>query len=165
MSDGVNEVPEHDRLLQETCEAIVMAVAAAIDSEPPARVSVMSLPGGGAVGKQITIDITEPDKPLNLCRLAMLDGDVAPEGEVARIEYEHEKPGKFGTVRIYSIQSVRKQAGRLVLLENFLASSPQEVREQDFRPIESESYAQTTVLKTLQDWARYRLWQIQQGKK
>jgi hypothetical protein len=50
----------------------------------------------------------------------------------------------------------------LVLLENFLADDPQLVREEDFRPILSEAYAQQTVLKSVQDWARYRAWQRQE---
>jgi hypothetical protein len=50
-------------------------------------------------------------------------------------------------------------------MENFLAESSQTVREEDYRPILSDSYAQETVLKSIQDWTKYRLWQIQEAKK
>jgi hypothetical protein len=92
---------------------------------------------------------------MNVCRLSLLDPDLAPAGEVVRIEYEHDKQTSHGISRVYSIQSIRGRAGELVLLENFLAAAPGEVRETDFRPIQSERYAQQTVLSTLKDWTRY----------
>jgi hypothetical protein len=156
---------EHDQLLQATCEAIVQAAASAVDAEPPTLAKQMNLPGVGLVGKQITIDATGEDGLLNMCRMSVLNPDVAPEGEIVRMEFEHEKEGKFGKQMVYSIQSVRRRAGQFVLLENFLAERPEEVREEDFRQIESESYAQETVLKTLKDWAGFRRWQLQGGRK
>jgi hypothetical protein len=154
-------IPEHDRLLQATCEAIVTAAAQCVDAEPTAGVVGLQLPDQQIVGKQITIDATEKG-PHNICRVAVLNADLAPEGEVTRIEYEHDKQTNHGPQRVYSIQSVRRKAGVLVLMENFLAENAAEVREADFRPIESESYAQQTVFKTLQEWAHYRAWQLQQ---
>ena len=72
-----------------------------------------------------------------------------------RLEYDHDKQGKFEVRRVYSIQSVRRVRGELVLLENFLAENSSDVREADFRPVLSESYARATVLSTVQDWIRY----------
>jgi hypothetical protein len=158
-------LPADDKLLQETCETIVKSAAQAIDAEPAARAVSLRVPGGQMVGKQILIDASEKGNAHNICRLAIMNADISPEGEVARIEYEHDKQTKFGIQRVYSIQSVRRRSGELVLLENFLADSPSEVREQDFRPISSESYARATVLKTLEDWTRYRAWQLQEAGK
>lgn len=155
-----------DELLQETCQTIINTAATAIDAEQPEHAVSLRVPSGQLVGKQIMIDASEKGNGLNICRIAVLNADVSPEAEVARIEYEHDKQTKYGVQRVYSIQSVRKKQGSLVLLENFMAESAREVREQDFRPISSESYAQSTVLKTLQDWTRYRAWQLQEaGKK
>jgi hypothetical protein len=164
VADGV-DLRTPDQLLQETCQTIVTAAAQAIDAEPASRTSSLRLPGGPVVGKQITIDATEKGGLLNMCRLAVLDPEVAPEGEVARIEYEHDKQTKFGAQRVYSIQSVRRKGGELVLLENFLAETPTTVREEDFRPIQSEKYAQETVLATLQEWTHFRAWQLQEMRK
>lgn len=152
-----------DELLQETCQMIITTVAEAIDREPPGRVTVLN--EGGVVGKQIVLDASEQAGRYNLCRLAVLDVDTSQFGEAARIEFEHDKDTKFGVQRVYSIQSVRKKAGKFFLLENFLATGPESVREADFRPIMSESYAQETVLKTLRDWTRYRQWQLQHPNK
>jgi hypothetical protein len=157
-------IPEHDRLLQATCDVIVREAAQAIDATPPGQALVMKTPDGQAVGKQITIDASETKGQHNICRLAVLNAELAPAGEVTRIEYEHDKQTKYGTTRVYSIQSVRMRGGKLVLMENFLADSPAQVREQDFEPIESESYAQQTVWKTLQEWTHYHRWQMQQQK-
>lgn len=157
-------VPDHDKLLQATCSAIVSVTAAAIDNELASHTANLKLPGGPVVGKQITIDASEKGM-VNLCRLSALDSALAPEGEVVRVEYEHDEQGKYGLRRVYSIQSVRKRGAELVLLENFLAESPESVREADFRPISSEFYAQSTVLKTLQDWTRFRAWQRQEAKR
>jgi len=136
----------------------------AVDQELVSHTLSLRLPGGPVVGKQVTVDATEKSGLLNMCRIAVLNPDVAPEGEVVRLEYEHDRQTKFGPQRIYSIQSVRRQGGRLVLLENFLAESPDHVREEDFRPISSEAYARQTVLKTLHDWAVYRAWQLQKTR-
>lgn len=154
-----------DQLLQATCEEIVTVIAQSIEAEPVQSRQVMRLPAGAEVGHQIGIDATEKGGLLNRCRISILNVDAAPAGEAARIEYEHDKQGKFGVRRVYSIQSVRRRYGGLVLLENFLAESPEMVREEDFRPIESEAYARTTVLKAVQDWARYRAWQLQEAHK
>ena len=102
---------------------------------------------------------------MNRCRLSFLNPDLAPDGEIVRIEYEHDKQGKYGVHRVYSVQSVRRQGRTLVLLENFLAENVQTVREEDFRPILSEAYAQETVLKSVRDWTGYRAWQLQSGGK
>jgi hypothetical protein len=164
MTDVIDPRSE-DQLLQATCESIVTAAAKAIDAEPAGKASNLRLPEGPMVGRQITIDATEKDGPANICRLSVMDPALAPAGEVVRIEYEHDKQGKFGLQRVYSIQSVRQKAGELVLMENFLAESASQVREADFRPIHSEAYAQETVLKTLEDWTRYRAWQLQEARK
>jgi hypothetical protein len=154
---------EHDQLLQATCEAIVSAAATTVDAEPPNLARMLKTPDGMAIGKQVIIDATEADGLLNMCRVSVLNPDLAPEGEIVRVEYEHEKQTKFEREMVYSIQSVRRRAGKFVLLENFLAERPETVREEDFRPIESESYAQQTVLKTIRDWGHYRAWQLQGG--
>ena len=159
MSEAAN-----DQITQATCEAIVSAIAVAVESEIPSRVVSMRLPDGGIVGKQLVIDATEPGGRANMCRIGLLNPDIAPEGEAVRIEFEHDRQTKFGVQRVYSIQSLRRQAGRLVLMENFLAQEPKDVREEDFRPITSEVYAKTTVLKTVQDYARYRAWQLQEAR-
>jgi hypothetical protein len=161
----MSDIPEHDRLLQATCEAIVTTAAQCVDAETPGHVMALRLPGGQIVGKQVVIDATEKGGPMNTCRLAVLNWELAPEGEAARIEYEHDKQTKHGVQRVYSIQSVRRRGGELVLLENFLAETAAAVREADFRRIESESYAQQTVLQTLQEWTHFRAYQLQQGGK
>jgi hypothetical protein len=152
----------NDPVLQTTCNDIVTLIAEAIDREPAGNRQAMSLPGGGVIGQQITIDAAEEGK-MNRCRFSILDVNQSPAGEVARIEYVHDKQGKFEVRRVYSIQSVRRQAGGLTLLENFLALGPDSVREEDFRPIRSEAYAQTVVLKAVRDWAHWRQWQLQEG--
>ena len=154
-------VPDHDKLLQATCEAIVTAAAQCVDAEPDTGAVALQLPNQTIVGKQITIDAGEKAAH-NICRIAVLNADLAPEGEVTRIEFEHDKQTSHGMQRVYSIQSIRRKRGVLVLMENFLAENAAGVREADFRPIESESYAQETVFKTLQEWAHYRAWQLQQ---
>lgn len=161
----MSSAPRDDDLLQPTCQMIVDTVTQAVGSEPPANVVTISLLGGLAMGKQMTIDATDPEKGMNICRLSVLDANASPNGEIVRMEYQHEKIGKFGKQSIYSVQSVRRQGNQLVLLENFLASSPTEVRDEDFRLIQSEQYAQQTVLTTVRDWARYRAWQIQESGK
>lgn len=161
-------VGDQDRLLQETCQAIVRVAAGAIDAELVGRTAMMRVANGPVVGKQIMIDATnatEKDGLLNTCSIAVLNPELAPEGEVVRIEYEHDKQTKFGVQRVYSIQSVRRRGGELVLLENFLAPNAAAVREADFRQIHSESYAQETVLKSLQEWAHFRAWQLQEMRK
>jgi len=165
VSDGAAGVSGSDQLLQATVQAIVTAVSAAVDAEPRPGVVSLSIPGGPAVGRQITIDATHAPQTEglhNICRLSVLDPDLAPAGEMARLEYEHDKQTKFGLQRVYSIQSVRRYGADLVLLENFLAENAASVREEDFRPIESEAYAQGTVLATVQEWVHYRAWQLQQ---
>ena len=154
-----------DQLLQQTCEEIVTAIATVIDAEPAASKKVLRLPDGPELGRQISIDATEPGGPANTCRMSILNTELAPAGEVARIEYEHERQGKYGIHKVYSVQSVRRQAGRLVLLENFLADNPALVREADFRPIASEAYAKKSVLKSVNDWSLYRAWQLQETRR
>jgi hypothetical protein len=154
-----------DQLLQATAKAIVAAVTAAVDLEPASRTLSLRVPGGPVVGKQITIDAVEKGGAMNLCRISLLNPDLAPAGEVACMEYEHDKQTKFGVQRVYSIQSVRRQHAQLVLMDNFLAETQKDVREQDFRAIESESYAQGTVLATLAEWTHYRAWQLQEARK
>ena len=161
---GTKPLDEKDKLLQATCDRIVLMVAQAVDDEHGQGTQDLRIPNGPVVGRQITIDATEQGGLMNKCRLTILNTDLAPAGEAARLEYEHDKETTHGTQRIYSIQSVRKRNGQLELLENFLATSPETVREADFRPIQSESYAQSTVLGTLKDWVNYRTWQLQQGK-
>lgn len=161
MSDGT----QTDRLLQTTCQQIVTEIARAVDAEPPGSRKGLRIPGGPEVGRQITIDATEKGGPMSISRFSILDVNLAPAGELARIEYEHDKQGKFGIHRVYSVQSIRRRGGELVLLENFLAENSVTVREEDFRPIGSEAYAQKTVLKGVQDWARYRAWQLQEERK
>jgi len=102
---------------------------------------------------------------MSLCRFSILDVNSSPESEAVRTEYEHDKKGKFGVHRVYSVQSIRKRADELVLMENFLAEDPASVREQDFRPITPEAYAQKTVLKCMQGWVKYRAWQLQEEHK
>lgn len=160
---GTKPVNDKDQLLQATCEQIVMMVAQAVDAEHGQGTMDLRVPGGPVVGRQISIDATEQGGLTNKCRLTILNTDLAPEGEAARMEYEHDKETKYGPQRIYSIQSVRRRSGQLELMENFLASSPEAVREADFRAIQSESYAQTTVLGTLKDWVNFRAYQLQHG--
>lgn len=155
-----------DELELETCQAIVTTAAQAIDAELPGHATDLRLADNPTViGRQITIDATEKGGLLNRCRVAVLDPAMAPEGELVRIEYEHEKAGASGPQRVYSAQSVRKRAGNLILMENFLATDAQHLREEDFRPIHSEAYGRTTVLATLQEWTHFRAWQIQELKK
>jgi hypothetical protein len=164
MAIGVPAPPD-DKLLQTTCEKIALTVEHAIAAEPAGTVRGVHIPDGPQVGRQLTIDATEEKGLTNRCRLSFLDPSVAPAGEVVRIEYEHDKEGKYGVHRVYSVQSVRRRGRELVLLENFMAEDSQTTREEDFRPILSESYAQETVLKSVQDWTKFRAWQRQQGKK
>jgi hypothetical protein len=152
-----------DRLLQSTLEQIVATVNQAVAAEAPGAVIPMQVPGGPAVGRQVTIDATEKDGPMNRCRLSALDPGLAPAGEAVRVEYEHDKTTSSGQIRVYSIQSVRRQGGQYVLMENFLADDATTVREADFRSITSEAYAQQTVLKSLEEWVQYRAWQRQHG--
>ncbi len=161
----MSDVVATDQLLPTTCQTIVDEVERAVQAEIAQNVQSVLLPGGVAVGKQIVIDATEKTGRVNRCRFSLLNPDRAPAGEVVRIEFEHDKEGKFGVHRVYSVQSVRRVNGVLVLLENFLADDATLVREEDFRPILSESYAQRTVLKSVQDWAKYRAWQRQEAAK
>ncbi len=154
-----------DQLLPATCEAIVAAVQAVVAAEPMKNIQAVVLPNGTAVGQQLVIDATGKDGRVNRCRLSMLNPDMAPAREVVRMEFEHDKDGKFGVHRVYSVQSVRRVNLDLVLLENFMADSPETVREEDFRPILSEAYVRKTVLKAVEDWSNYRAWQRQQGGK
>jgi len=160
---GAHPKNDLDHLLQATCEQIVLMVAQAVDAEGGQGVMDLRIPGGPVVGRQVSIDATERGGPVNKCRLTILNIDLAPEGEAARMEYEHDRQTRFGLQRVYSVQSVRRRNGKLELLENFLATVPEQVREADFRPIQSESYAQATVLGTLRDWVNYRAWQLQHG--
>ncbi len=154
-----------DNITQETIGAIVTEVASAIDAEGAQGTLPFKAPGGPEVGRQVMIDATEKDGLMNRCRFSILNPELAPAGEVARIEYEHDKQGQFGVRRVYSVQSVRKNLSGLVLMENFLAESAATVREADFRPISSEAYARATVLSSVQNWARYRAWQRQEAAK
>ncbi len=158
----MSDLIQTDGLHQATCEQIVAEIARAVDAEPEASRRVLRTPGGPGVGWQITIDATEKGGPKSLCRLSIMDVNTAPDGEAARIEYEHIKQGKSGAYPVYSVQSIRRRGDGLVLLENFLAENPKSVREQDFRPIGSEAYASQAVLKGVQDWAKYRAWQLQE---
>ncbi|HEX3082086.1 MAG TPA: hypothetical protein VHQ86_02430 [Candidatus Saccharimonadia bacterium] len=152
-------------LLGAVCQEIVTLIAEAVSAETKG-VRVLKLPGGPEVGKQLTIDAPGEDKLMNQCRLSILNPDLAPAGEAARIEFEHDKPSPSGVHRVYAVQSVRRGVqGGLVLMEDFLAETPQMVREEDFRPITSETYARGTVLKSVQDWTSYRAWQRQQPQK
>jgi hypothetical protein len=160
----MSQAAEADGLLQATCEAIVTEIAQAVDAEPGATRKALRVPGGPEVGWQIKIDATEKGGHMSICRMSILDVNSAPEAEAARIEYEHDKEGKFGVHRVYSVQSIRRRGDELILMENFLADSPATVREEDFRPISSEAYAQKTVLKCVSDWARYRAWQLQEER-
>jgi hypothetical protein len=154
------------QLLQATCEAIVNEAMQAVDGEPASLIKTMLGPEGKPIGRQMTIDATEGEKGLlNMCRIAVLNPDVAPAGEIVRIEFEHEKEAQFEYLLIYSVQSLRRKNGKYVLLENFLADGPESVRESDYHEVLSEAYAQKTVLSTLRDWARFRGWQLTGGKK
>jgi hypothetical protein len=161
----MNNKAGDDQLLPATCEAIVAAVLQAIDAESVGDLQSIRIPGGPEVGRQVTIDATEEGDRMNRCQLSIFNSDRAPAGEAARIEFEHDKQGKFGVHRVYSVQSVRRRGNDLVLLENFLAENEQAVREEDFKPILSETYARQTVLKSVHDWAKYRAWQRQEAKK
>jgi O-phosphoseryl-tRNA(Cys) synthetase len=161
----MSEAEGADKLLQTTCSEIVATVTKTVEAESSQQKTSLRLPNGPVVGNRIVIDATEKEEVVNICRLSLLNPDLAPEGEVVRIEYEHDKQTKFGMQRVYSIQSVRRKAGQLILLENFLAATARDVREEDFRPIQSDQYAQQTVLATLTEWARYRAWQIQEAHK
>lgn len=154
---------QYDQLLQDTCRQIVTMVAELIDSEHQNRVKRLVLDSGIEYGRQILIDAAEGSAMMNVCRLTILVTDLNPEAEVVRIEYEHDKKTNYGTERAYSVQSVRQHGRTLQLLENFLADAPEHVREADFRPILSETYAQESVLKSLRQWTQYRSWQIQHG--
>ena len=154
-----------DDITQETVGAIVTEVAGAFDAEGAQGTLPFKAPDGPEIGRQFMIDATEKDGLMNRCRFSILDPELAPGGEVARIEYEHDKQGKFGVRRVYSVQSVRKNLAGLVLMENFLADAASSVREADFRQIGSEAYARATVLKSVQDWVRYRAWQRQETGK
>ncbi len=154
---------KYDQLLQDTCKMIVTTVAEAIDKEPSAGITKLGTESGMEFGRQIVISVPQKDGLLNVCRLTVLNARLNAEGEIARIEYEHDKQTKFGVERAYSLQSVRSHDDELVLMENFLADAPEHVREADFRPILSDSYAQETVLQTLGEWTRYRAYQIQPG--
>jgi hypothetical protein len=157
------EVVESPQQFQNTCGEIVRAIAIVIDSAPADSRKIMRIPNGPEVGQQITIDATEPGGLLNRCRLSILNVDLAPAGEAARIEFEHDKKSAFETRRVYSVQSVRRVNSELVLLENFIADSPKTVREADFREIASSTYARATVLKSLEDWIRFYTWQLQEA--
>jgi hypothetical protein len=155
--------PEHDSLLQGTCQAIVDVVGEAVGGEPAGGVVPVNMHDGQIIGKQITIDASEKEGKLNLCRLSMLDSAVAPEAELVRMEYEDEREGKSGKHQVYSVQRVRQVGRELRLEENFLAESAMQVRDEDFRPITSDQYAQKTVLATVVEWAHFRAWQIQES--
>jgi hypothetical protein len=154
---------KYDQLLQETCRAIVTAVAEALDHDIPGHVTRLGLDSGIEYGRQLVIDAAGSDGLLNLCRLTVLNPTLDATGEVIRIEYEHDKQTKFGSERSYSLQSIRRKNNDFVLVENFLADAPEHVREADFRPILSNSYAEETVLGTLRQWVQFRQWQIQHG--
>jgi len=156
---------EQDRLLQGTCQAIVDVVGQTLNSEPADGVVELRLPNGAIAGKQMNINASEKDGGANLCRLSVLDSVVAPQAELVRIEYEHEKKTDRGKRQVYSIQSVRRAGRELELMENFLAESPQSIREEDFRPITSEQYAQQTVLASLEEWTHFRAWQLNELKR
>jgi hypothetical protein len=156
---------QSDKLLQATCQAIVETVAKALDAEPPGSVELIKAPNGAFAGKRVMYNATDAEKGglLNLCRISIITPELSPVRELARIEYEHDKQGKFGLQKAYSVQSVRRNAvGELVLSENFLAADENHVRDEDFQPIHSEAYAQQTVLGTLKDWIKFRKWQLQQ---
>jgi len=161
----MSDVTQTDQLQQATCEAIVTEIAKAVDAEPSGARMVMRVPGGPEVGWQITVDATEKGGLKSICRLSVLNVDLAPEGEVARVEYEHDKKGKFEARTVYSVQSVRRRGGELVLLENFMAEGPATVREEDFKQILSEAYGRGGVLKSVHDWVQYRAWQLQEQRK
>jgi hypothetical protein len=156
---------QNTQSLPDMCWAIVDAVATVIGAEPPTGVRPLRLPNGQEVGRQIMIDATQADGLMNRCRMMILNADLTPMAEAARIEYEHDKQGKFGVRRVYSVQSVRRERGIMTLVENFLAEDSRSVREEDFRPITSAEYARQTVLKSVQDWANYRAWQLRTGAK
>lgn len=152
-----------DKLLQATCEAIVTLVAETLDAEPAGSAEILRAQQGPILGKRLMINATGEDKMLNLCRISMLDEALSPTREVVRIEYAHDKEGKFGKQQVYSVQRVRRNAlNELELDENFLAADENHVRDADFQPIHSEEYAQKTVLGTLRDWVKFRKWQLEQ---
>lgn len=151
--------------MNEACKEFVTVVARAIDAEPAGTRATVRLPHGAEVGQQIVIDITEADKLLNRCKLSIKDVNLAPAGEAARVEYEHDKATPSGTRRVYSVQSVRQIDGQLRLYENFMSNESNAVREEDFQEISSVTYAQDTLLKTLNGWVNYRAWQLQQERK
>jgi hypothetical protein len=166
MSAGGEKAAGADQVLQSTCEKIVTMIAQTIDAEPAGGVTSLRLPEGPVIGRQMTIDASDRDKEgklnaLNLCRISMLNSDLAPEAEVARLEYEHDRLDQFGMQRVYSVQTIRRRAGQLVMFENFLAGRPEAVREQDFRPIHSEAYAQE-MMKEVGQWTRYRAAQLEE---
>lgn len=147
-----------------TCRQIIELVESAVRLDR-ARVTRVHIPSGMEVGQQLTIDATEQGGLLNQCRLSLLDVKVAPDNEVVRIEYEHDKAGKPQPHRVYSVQSVRRRGDAFVLLENFIADNPATVREADFRSIPAEAYAHDTVLKTLSDWVEFYRWQLQNARR
>jgi hypothetical protein len=146
------------------CWQIVDVISTAIGAEPPTTVQPLRLPNGQEVGRQIMIDATQADGLMNRCRMMILNADLTPTAEAARIEFEHDKQGTFGVRRVYSVQSVRRERGVMTLVENFLAESARSAREEDFRPITSAQYARDTVLKSVQDWVNYRAWQLRSGR-
>jgi hypothetical protein len=153
----------NDKLLQATCETIVTLIAGVLDAEPSGSAEILRAKQGPILGKRLMINATGEDKLLNLCRISMLDESLSPTREVARIEYAHDKQGKFGKTQVYSVQRVRRNAlNELELDENFLAADESHVRDADFQPIHSEEYAQKTVLATIKDWVKFRKWQLEQ---
>ncbi len=80
--------------MNEACQEIITTIAAAIEAEPAENRATIKLPSGTEVGQQIVIDASEKGGLLSLCRLSILNVDLAPAGEAARIEFEHENHGR-----------------------------------------------------------------------
>lgn len=156
------QTPQPDQITQATITELITQIAQIIDGEG-GQSEVVRNATGQEIGRQVVIDAGEKGLA-NMCRLTILNPDLAPAGEAVRIEFEHDKQGTYETRRIYSVQTVRRVNNQLELKENFLADSIEDVREQDFRPIRSEEYARSVVLKSIQDWAKFRAWQRQGGR-
>ncbi len=149
--------------MNEACQEFITTIAQAIDAEPVKFRATIKTPAGVVVGQQVVIDTAEPGAPMKRCKISIFDVGLAPAGEAARVEYEHDKKTNAGLKRVYSVQSVRSVDGQLALYENFMTDMSI-IREEDFLQISSETYAKNTILKILKDWVGYRAWQLKGGK-
>lgn len=151
--------------LDQTVAAIVEQIKTLFAAEPGTGVAPIRSADSRVIGQTLTIDGMGPDKLQNICRLTLFQEGVAGFDEVARIEYQDEKLAGDTKFQAYSITKIKRQGDRFVMVENFLAESPEKVREEDFRLVTSGEYAYGTVLGTLKNWAAYRSGQLAAGRR